>query len=77
VAFLGWRFSFFLAELGELLSFLSVAAVDQAVIEQALKLPYHDLKSTLQMMAAVETGQTQSGAGGAERGVVDAIQQSK
>jgi nitrogenase subunit NifH len=54
-----------------------VAAVDQAVIEQALKLPYHDLKSTLQMMAAVETGQTQSGAGGAERGVVDAIQQSK
>jgi hypothetical protein len=32
-----------------------VAAVDQAVIEQALKLPYHDLKDAVQMMAAVRT----------------------
>lgn len=37
----------------ELLSFLSVAAVDQVVIEQALKLPYADFEDAVQMMAAV------------------------
>lgn len=42
--------------LSELLSFLSVAAVDQAVIEQALKLPYRDFEDAVQMMAAVRTG---------------------
>ena len=42
--------------LGELLSFLSVAAVDQTVIEQALKLPYRDFEDAVQMMAAVRTG---------------------
>jgi predicted nucleic acid-binding protein len=42
--------------LSELLSFLSVAAVDQAVIEQALNLPYRDFEDAVQMMAAVRTG---------------------
>ena len=42
--------------LSELLSFLSVAAVDQAVIEQALNLPYHDFEDAVQMMAAVRSG---------------------
>jgi predicted nucleic acid-binding protein len=42
--------------LSELLSFLSVAAVDQVVIEQALKLPYRDFEDAVQMMAAVRTG---------------------
>jgi predicted nucleic acid-binding protein len=42
--------------LSELLSFLSVAAVDQTVIEQALKLPYRDFEDAVQMMAAVRTG---------------------
>jgi len=42
--------------LGELLSVLSVAAVDQAVIEQALSLPYRDFEDAVQMMAAVRTG---------------------
>lgn len=41
--------------LSELLSFLSVAAVDQAVIEQALNLPYRDFEDAVQMMAAVQT----------------------
>jgi predicted nucleic acid-binding protein len=42
--------------LSELLSFLSVAAVGQAVIEQALRLPYHDFEDAVQMMAAVRAG---------------------
>jgi hypothetical protein len=42
--------------LGELLSFLSVATVDQAVIEQALTLPYRDFGDAVQMMAAVQAG---------------------
>ena len=42
--------------LTELLSLVSVAAVDQAVIEQALSLPYHDFEDAVQMMAAVRAG---------------------
>ncbi len=42
--------------LSELLSFLSVAAVDQAVIERALNLPYQDFEDAVQMMAAVRAG---------------------
>ena len=42
--------------LGELLSILSVAAVDRAVIEGALSLPYGDLRDAVQMMAAVRAG---------------------
>jgi hypothetical protein len=44
--------------LGELLRFLSVAAVDQAVIEQALQLPYRDFEDAVQMIAAVGAGAT-------------------
>jgi hypothetical protein len=33
-----------------------VAAVDQMVIEQALKLPYRSFEDAVQMMAAVRTG---------------------
>jgi hypothetical protein len=43
-------------KLGELLSILSVAAVDQTVIEQALNLPYRDFEDAVQMMAAVRIG---------------------
>jgi hypothetical protein len=39
---------------GETLSFLTVAAVDQRVIERALALPYRDFEDAVQMMAAVE-----------------------
>jgi predicted nucleic acid-binding protein len=42
--------------IGDLLSFLSVAAVDQGVIEQALGLPYHDFEDAVQMMAAARLG---------------------
>ena len=42
--------------LTELMQFLSVAAVDQAVIEQALNLPYKDFEDAVQMMAAVRSG---------------------
>ncbi len=42
--------------LTELLQFLSVASVDQAVIEQALNLPYQDFEDAVQMMAAVRAG---------------------
>lgn len=42
--------------IGELLSFLSVAAVDQRVIERALALPYTDFEDAVQMMAAAEAG---------------------
>jgi len=42
--------------LSELLSFLPVATVDQAVIEGALILPYGDFEDAVQMMAAVQTG---------------------
>jgi predicted nucleic acid-binding protein len=38
------------------LQFLSVAAVDQAVVEQALNLPYRDFEDAVQMMAAVRAG---------------------
>jgi predicted nucleic acid-binding protein len=44
------------AVLGELLSFLSVAAVDKVVIEQALNLPYEDLEDAVQMTAALQIG---------------------
>ena len=42
--------------LTELLTFLSVAAVDQTVIEQALNLYYPDFEDAVQMMAAVRSG---------------------
>ena len=42
--------------LTDLLTFLSVAAVDQTVIEQALNLPYPDFEDAVQMMAAVRSG---------------------
>ena len=42
--------------LTDLLTFLSVAAVDQRVIEQALSLPYPDFENAVQMMAAVRSG---------------------
>jgi predicted nucleic acid-binding protein len=42
--------------LTQLLQFLSVAVVDQAVIEQALNLPYDDFEDAVQMMAAVRAG---------------------
>ena len=42
--------------IGELLSFLSVAAVNHEVIEQALVLPYSDLEDGVQMIAAVQSG---------------------
>jgi predicted nucleic acid-binding protein len=43
-------------KLGDLLSILSVAAVDQTVIERALNLPYRDFEDAVQMMAAVRAG---------------------
>jgi predicted nucleic acid-binding protein len=39
-----------------LMIFLSVAPVDQAVIEQALNLPYQDFEDAVQMMAALRSG---------------------
>ena len=42
--------------LTDLLIFLSVAAVDHMVIEQALNLPYPDFEDAVQMMAAVRSG---------------------
>lgn len=42
--------------LTDLLQFLSVAAVDQTVIEQALNLPYRDFEDAVQMMAAIRSG---------------------
>jgi predicted nucleic acid-binding protein len=42
--------------LTDLLTFLSVAAVDDVVIEQALNLPYPDFEDAVQMMAAVRSG---------------------
>jgi predicted nucleic acid-binding protein len=44
------------AALTQLLILLSVAAVDQGVIEQALNLPYQDFEDAVQMMAAVHAG---------------------
>ncbi|MGD8625717.1 MAG: PIN domain-containing protein [Anaerolineae bacterium] len=43
-------------KIGELLSILPVAAVDQMVIEQALNLPFRDFEDAVQMMAAVHAG---------------------
>ena len=42
--------------LTDLLTLLSVAAVDHAVIEQALNLPYPDFEDAVQMMAASRSG---------------------
>lgn len=42
--------------LSDLLSFLSVAAVDRAVIEHALTLPYRDFEDAVQMAAAIQIG---------------------
>jgi hypothetical protein len=42
--------------LTDLLTFLSVAAVDHVVIEQALNLPHPDFVDAVQMMAAVRSG---------------------
>ena len=42
--------------IGELLSLVLVAAVDQAVIEQALTLPYAGFEDAVQMVAAVRAG---------------------
>ena len=39
-----------------LMTFLSIAPVDQAVIEQALNLPYQDFEDAVQMMAALRSG---------------------
>ena len=44
--------------ISDTLGFLSVAAVDQQVIERALALPYHDFKDAVQMMAAARAGMT-------------------
>ena len=41
--------------LTELLQFLSVAPVDQIVVEQALNLPYRDFEDAVQMMVAVRS----------------------
>ena len=43
-------------KLTELLQFLSVATVNQSVIEQSLNLPYQDFEDAVQMMAAVKAG---------------------
>ena len=40
--------------LTNLLQFLSIAKVDQIIIEQALNLPYQDFEDAVQMMAAVQ-----------------------
>ncbi len=40
--------------LTSLLQILSVAAIDQSTIEQALNLPYRDFEDAVQMMAAVQ-----------------------
>ncbi len=42
--------------LTELLQFLSVAAVNQETIEQALTLPYQDFEDAVQMMSATQVG---------------------
>jgi len=42
--------------IGELLNLLPIAAVDQAVIEQALTLPYADFEDAVQMVAALQVG---------------------
>lgn len=42
--------------LTDLITFLAVAPVDQAVLEQALNLPYSDFEDAVQMMAAVRSG---------------------
>ena len=42
--------------LTELLQFLAVASIDQAVVEQALNLPYRDFEDAVQMMAGVRAG---------------------
>lgn len=42
--------------LSDLLSFLSVAAVDRVVIEHALTLPYRDFEDAVQMAAAIQIG---------------------
>jgi predicted nucleic acid-binding protein len=42
--------------ISDLLNILSVAAVDQLVIEQALTLPYDDFEDAVQMMAAARSG---------------------
>jgi predicted nucleic acid-binding protein len=42
--------------LSDLLQFLAVAPVDQAVMQQALSLPYRDLEDAVQMAAAVQYG---------------------
>ncbi|MFC2030573.1 hypothetical protein ACFLWA_07595 [Chloroflexota bacterium] len=40
----------------DLLTFLSVATADHAVIEQTLNLPYPGFVDTVQMMAALRSG---------------------
>lgn len=42
--------------IGELLQFLTVAAVNQSVIEVALNLPTNDFEDAVQMQAAAEIG---------------------
>ena len=42
--------------ISDLLTILSVAAVDQGVIEQALSLPYDDFEDAVQMTAAARSG---------------------
>jgi hypothetical protein len=43
-------------QLSELLRFMCVAPVDQAVLTQALALPYADLEDGVQMAAAAQAG---------------------
>jgi predicted nucleic acid-binding protein len=42
--------------ISELLTFLSVAPIDQTVIEKALNLPYDDFEDAVQMASAVGAG---------------------
>jgi predicted nucleic acid-binding protein len=42
--------------IGDLLHILSVAAVDQHVIERALALPYRDFEDAVQMVSALRSG---------------------
>jgi predicted nucleic acid-binding protein len=42
--------------IGDLLSLVSIAPVDQKVIERALALPYQDFEDAVQMAAAIRAG---------------------
>ena len=42
--------------IGDLLNLVSIAPIDQIVIERALTLPYHDFEDAVQMAAAIRAG---------------------